>query len=282
MRLKFNRSLMIASRCCWLRRRRSRYSRCSEIRSPATPNKSKSAYPPMALSGVRSSWDIEARNALLALFGSFRLGNAARVFNCALLRCATFREIARDLGEANQLASRVAHRRNDHVRPEPRAILANTPALVFEASIARRDLELLVRLPARRDSPADRRWRNACPDLLDGIPVDPLGALVPARDVSAWIEHEDAVVTHTLNQQAESLFAQAQRFFRRAALRQIAGDLRESDRLAVGFRSAVMTTFAQKRDPSLRTRHPSSSTRPSAVAISSSFCGFRAAWSSAE
>ena len=38
--------------------------------------------------------------------------------------------------------------------------------------------------------------------------------------------------------------------------------------------TAVITTLAQKREPSLRTRQPSSSKRPTSAAISSSFCGF--------
>ena len=57
------------------------------------------------------------------------------------------------------------------------------------------------------------------------------------------------------------------------ALGQVAGDLGEAALLAVGSRSAVITTFAQKREPSLRTRQPSFSNRPSASAVRSAVVG---------
>ena len=64
------------------------------------------------------------------------------------------------------------------------------------------------------------------------------------------------------------------------ALGQVAGDLAEADQLAASLRSAVITTFAQNRVPSLRRRQPSSAYRPSAAAIPSSSCGLAAAASS--
>ena len=66
------------------------------------------------------------------------------------------------------------------------------------------------------------------------------------------------------------------RLLRPPALGQVARDLGEADELPSGSRRAVMTTLAQKREPSLRTRQPSSSKRPSRAATSSSCAGLPA------
>ena len=46
-------------------------------------------------------------------------------------------QVARDLGEAEQLAVRVVQRGDDHVGPETRAVLAHPPAFVLAAAFAR-------------------------------------------------------------------------------------------------------------------------------------------------
>ena len=70
-------------------------------------------------------------------------------------------------------------------------------------------------------------------DLIGRVPLDPLGADVPRRDVAVGVEHEDGVVRHAFHQEAESFFAAAQLFFVILALRQVAGDLGEADELAI-------------------------------------------------
>ena len=45
------------------------------------------------------------------------------------------------------------------------------------------------------------------------------------------VEHEDRVVLHALDEQAEALFALAQRLFGGAPFGQVARDLREADQL---------------------------------------------------
>src|SRR5207249_556899 len=47
-----------------------------------------------------------------------------------------FGHIAHDLGETAQMSVFVTQRRDDDIRPKPRAILAITPALFFEAPIS--------------------------------------------------------------------------------------------------------------------------------------------------
>ena len=65
------------------------------------------------------------------------------------------------------------------------------------------------------------------------VALDALGAGVPARDVAVGIEHEDRVVLHALDQQAEALLALAQLLLLRAALGEVARDLGEAAQRAV-------------------------------------------------
>src|SRR4029079_14667333 len=66
-----------------------------------------------------------------------------------VLVTAALREVARDHREAEQLAARVADRGEYHARPESRAVLPQPPALVLEAPVRRRRLDLLRRHAAR-------------------------------------------------------------------------------------------------------------------------------------
>src|SRR6188472_3291258 len=52
-----------------------------------------------------------------------------------LLPSSPRREVSRHLGEADELAARIAERGDDDVRPEPRAILANAPSFVRGLSL---------------------------------------------------------------------------------------------------------------------------------------------------
>src|SRR5262249_44304943 len=61
-----------------------------------------------------------------------------------LLGAPPLAEIARDLREPVQLAGLVAQRGDHDVGPEPRAILANAPALVLDTAFERRAPEQLA------------------------------------------------------------------------------------------------------------------------------------------
>src|SRR5436190_16988643 len=52
-----------------------------------------------------------------------------------LFRRASFREIARDLGEAEEFPVVVAERRDDDVGPKARSVFPNSPSFVLEAPI---------------------------------------------------------------------------------------------------------------------------------------------------
>ena len=68
-----------------------------------------------------------------------------------LIDLAALAQVARDLGEAPQLSVLVVERRDHDVGPEPRAVLTNPPALVFDASVLDRGVERHCGLPRAMD-----------------------------------------------------------------------------------------------------------------------------------
>ena len=86
---KLRMSLMSDSRCRWLRSMRSRSSRCSGVTAPRTPSERSCVYPAMALSGVRSSCDMVARNWLFAELASSACRLAARSLSTSCLYAVT-------------------------------------------------------------------------------------------------------------------------------------------------------------------------------------------------
>ena len=66
-------------------------------------------------------------------------------------------------------------------------------------------------------------------DLIGPVAFDPFGAVIPGRDVSRGVEHEDGVVLHAVDQQAEHLLAAAQLLLAFAMKGHVAGDLPEPD-----------------------------------------------------
>src|SRR5690348_4185939 len=69
--------------------------------------------------------------------------DATRALDRLLLGLTPLGEIARDLAEANELALAVAQGRDDDVRPELGAVLANAPPLVLEPAGACRFLQFI-------------------------------------------------------------------------------------------------------------------------------------------
>ncbi len=70
----------------------------------------------------------------------------ARLFELALV-VAPFRDIARNFGEANKRTGVVAYGVDNNVCPEMAAVLADTQALLFEATFSRAVSERVFRLP---------------------------------------------------------------------------------------------------------------------------------------
>ena len=110
----------------------------------------------------------------------------------------------------------------------------------------------------------------AADDLVRPVALDRLRAGVPALHDAVGVQHEDRVVAHALHQQRAPRRTQ---LFLAAGARQVARDLGVAGELAHRSAQGVMITLAQKREPSLRSRQPSSSKRPRACASRSSSRG---------
>ncbi len=106
-------------------------------------------------------------------------------------------------GEAQQFALLVLERRDDDVRPKLRAVLADPPALVLEATFGGGDLEF-VGGPPPVDGLLRVKLREVLADDLVGlVALEPFGPGVPGDDPPLRVEHEDGVVRGPLNEQAK-------------------------------------------------------------------------------
>src|SRR5690606_4677386 len=124
----------------------------------------------------------------------------------ALLALAPVRKVARDLAESAHRARLVAQRRDHHVRPEARAVLAPPPALVLVAPLGRRDAQLRGRHAARI-----LVWRiedgKVLPENLAFlVALQPLGPGAPGDDAAIGIEQEDRVVANALDDAPVGIF----------------------------------------------------------------------------
>src|SRR5215213_11035759 len=70
-------------------------------------------------------------------------------------------------------------------------------------------------------------------DFVCRVAFDALRPRVPVDDHAARIQHEDRVVHHAFDQQAEAALALTQGFLRRHSLRDVAGDLSEADEATI-------------------------------------------------
>ena len=158
------------------------------------------------VSGVFSSCAASDRNSSRRRIASSALAR----LQALLSEAAALGQIARHLGEADQLAVLGAQRGDDHVRPELRAVLADAPALVLEPAVARRALQLALALAGADLLVVVELREVVADDLARLVALDPLGAGVPGHDAAARVEHEDRVVLDRLDQQAEARLALAQ------------------------------------------------------------------------
>src|SRR6185312_3937398 len=84
-------------------------------------------------------------------------------------------------------------------------VLADSPALVFEASFARGDVELVTGKSRRDRLLRIEHLERSSDDLVARVTFDPLGAGVPADDSAGRIERDEGVVLDALYQQPELL-----------------------------------------------------------------------------
>lgn len=123
----------------------------------------------------------------------------------ALFVLAPLRQVAGDLRETDHLALRVPQGGDDDVGPEAGTVLAQAPAFVLQATLAPGDAQFLLG-PAAVERLLRIEAREVLPDdLVRGIALDALRALVPRDHHAVGVQHEDRVVAHALNHQAKHL-----------------------------------------------------------------------------
>ncbi len=120
-------------------------------------------------------------------------------------RLAPLGKVPRDLGKADQPAVVVTNGVDDDERPEPCAVLAQPPAVGFELALASRGGERTLREACRTIGRLVEGLEVAADDLFGVIPLDALGAGIPARHHAGRIDHVDRIVGHGLDEQAEAL-----------------------------------------------------------------------------
>ena len=150
------------------------------------------------------------------------------------LRLRFLRNVASDFRKADDLAIIVGDRIDNHMRPEARPILAETPSFLLKtpgfASNAqgvgwRTGLHLFGKIEAR-EMLAD--------DFVRPVSFDTFGARIPADHRAVRVKHVDRVIGHTSNEDAKLFFAPAQGLLSRPPLGQVTGDLGVADQ----FRAA--------------------------------------------
>ncbi len=140
---------------------------------------------------------------------------------------------------------------------------------------------LRIRQPSRSKRPSEaavfqRRRRQASrlvffgiearkmlsDNLVGRVALDALSSRIPAGDIAFRVKHVDRVVIDALN---ESRNCSSLRFRTSSATfrSEIAGNLRKADKVAVGIPDRIDDDMRPNRSPSLRTRQPSASNRPS-------------------
>src|SRR5688572_12016112 len=113
------------------------------------------------------------------------------------------RQVAGDLRERDQFSILIAQRRNDDVRPEPRAVLAHSPAFILEAAFPSGDLELM-RGPAALDSLTRVEHREVtADDVVRRVALDLACAGVPRQNATFRIEEENRVILCLLGGELE-------------------------------------------------------------------------------
>src|SRR5205085_12295088 len=127
-----------------------------------------------------------------------------------LLDLPALGQVAGQLGEAARVARGIPNRVQDHVGPEGRAVLADAPALDFEAPLCGRRIQVALWHAAFDVASGIEAGEVLADDLFRTVALDPLGAGVPARDAAARVEHDDGAVGDALDHQPEALLGPAQ------------------------------------------------------------------------
>src|SRR5438132_9638335 len=128
--------------------------------------------------------------------------------------------VARDLSKPDQDAGIVVDGVDDHIRPEPRAVLAYAPTLRLESSVPNGNRQCAVWQPVFLILRCVNTGKMLTNNLLCPIAFDPLGAGVPIGDDASGIQHENGAIRYSLDEKSEAAFALTKL---RQHLRQLSG-----------------------------------------------------------
>src|SRR3954465_134184 len=101
---------------------------------------------------------------------------------------------------------------NDYVGPKSRPILSYPPGFLFVTVFGDGSLQLALRFA---DGYIFRRIKTGemvAKDFIARAPLDALGSLIPGRDKSLGIKHENGVVLDTVDQPSKAILTLPQRF----------------------------------------------------------------------
>src|SRR5688572_25581338 len=112
-------------------------------------------------------------------------------------------EIAGHFGETEELAVLLAQRRDHHVGPESRAILAQAPAFILEVTVRSGGTQFALGPLAFHGLARVENGKVLPDDLVRGVALDQLCAEVPALYRAFRAEQEDGVIPDALNQYLE-------------------------------------------------------------------------------
>src|SRR5215210_1694735 len=119
-------------------------------------------------------------------------------------------DVAHYLRETPQVALLVFQSRDEHARPEPRAVLADPQAILPVVILRGRRAQFLLEVAALEVLLGVKHRRVLDDYLLFPVAGDALRPRVPAGDTPLGIEHEDGVVLYPFDQQTEAFFAPTQ------------------------------------------------------------------------
>src|SRR5262249_16416650 len=118
-------------------------------------------------------------------------------------------DVAGDLGKAEKRTVVVVNGVDDDVSKEFRSVLADAPALSFIAALPCRCFKRALRQAGVAVLLGIKGREMLADDLFRRVPLDPLGARIPARDLAFGTELEDRVIGDALYKQAELFLAGA-------------------------------------------------------------------------
>src|SRR5713226_2895484 len=100
-----------------------------------------------------------------------------------LMGLHSFREIPRNFSEADQLATRLPHGSDDHVRPKSGPILPHSPAFVFESSVLCRYGQLPLRFAVSQVFFGIKTGEMLADNLVRTVALQPFGSSIPTGHI---------------------------------------------------------------------------------------------------